>query len=221
MTHEICSDTPKGLNFIPKMQTKEEINPYAVKMFETDFSERHSTEQSLSQDKFLTIVEDGIHHCESGHYKMPLPLKHPSPPLLKNREVALRRLSQLKRRFESNKKYKEDYVAFMESMIQSGYAERVLSKGCLIRKDTKNCQLNPGDDSKNQGSSHQRQEDMVHPTPWGVPPQEAEQNLRCFRPLFRVQGRNLKQSSFTRSRFDQQLSGCPPQIQTRACSFHV
>ena len=159
MTHEICSDTPKGLNFIPQIQTKEEINPYAVKaMFEIDFSERHSTEQSLSQEdkKFLTIVEDGIHHCESDHYEMPLPLKDPSPPLLNNREVALRRLSQLKRRFESNKKYKEDYVAFMESMIQSGYAERVPSKERLIRKDTKNCQLNPGDDSKNQGSSHHK-----------------------------------------------------------------
>ena len=158
MTHEICNDTPRSLNFFPKMQIKEEINPYAVKtMFETDFSERHSTEQALSQEdrKFLTIVEDGIHQCESGHYEMPLPLKNPSPPLLNNREVALRRLSQLKKRFESNKKYKEDYVAFMESMIQSGYAERVPSKECLLRKNTKNCQLNPGDDSKNQGNRHQ------------------------------------------------------------------
>jgi len=183
------------------MQTKE-INPYAVKtMFETDFSERHSTEQSLPQEnKFLTIVEDGIHHCESGHYEMPLPLKHPSPPLLNNRKVALHRLSQLKRRFESNKKYKEDYVAFMESMIQSGYAERVPSKECLIRKDTKNCQLNPGDDSKNQGSSHHKDKKIWY-IPHHVPPQEAEQNSHCFRLLFRVQGRNLKQSSFTRSRF--------------------
>jgi len=42
-------------------------------MFETDFSERHSTEQALSQEerKFLTTVEDGIHHRESGHYEMP------------------------------------------------------------------------------------------------------------------------------------------------------
>ena len=38
------------------------------------------------------------------------------------------RLNQLKRRFDSNKKYKEDYTAFMESMIQNGYAESVPSK---------------------------------------------------------------------------------------------
>jgi len=87
---------------------------------------------------------------------MPLPLKDPSPPLLNNRGVALRRLSQLKRRFESNKKYKEDHVAFMESMIQSGYAERVPLKECLIRNNTKNHQLNPSDDSKNQGSNHHK-----------------------------------------------------------------
>ena len=51
MSHEIGSDIPTNLNFIPKIQTKEEINPCAVKtMFEADFSERHSITQVLSQE---------------------------------------------------------------------------------------------------------------------------------------------------------------------------
>lgn len=223
MTHEICSDTPKGLNFIPKMQIKEEINPYAVKtMFETDFSERHSTEQSLSQEdkKFLTIVEDGIHRCESGHYEMPLPLKHPSPPLLNNREVALRRLSQLKRRFESNKKYKEDYVAFMESVIQSGYAERVPSKECLIRKDTKNCQLNPGDDSKIQGSSHHKDKKIWYIPHHGVYHPKKPNKIRVvFDCSSEFKGETLNSHLLQGPDLTNYLVGVLRF--RRACSFHV
>ena len=157
MSHEIGSDIPTNLNFIPKIQTKEEINPFAVKkMFEADFSERHSITQDFSQEdrKFLATVKDGIHHREDGHYEMPLPLKEPSPNLPNNREVALRRLNQLKRRFDSNKKYKEDYTTFMESMIQNGYAEKVPSKNCLPKVATESCQPSPSDVSEGQESSY-------------------------------------------------------------------
>lgn len=157
MSHEIGSDIPTNLNFIPKIQTKEEINPFAVKkMFEADFSERHSITQDFSQEdrKFLATAKDGIHHREDGHYEMPLPLKEPSPNLPNNREVALRRLNQLKRRFDSNKKYKEDYTTFMESMIQNGYAEKVPSKNCLPKVATESCQPSPSDVSEGQESSY-------------------------------------------------------------------
>lgn len=157
MSHEIGSDIPTNLNFIAKIQTKEEINPYAVKtMFEADFSERHSITQVLYQEdkKFLAIVKDGIHHREDGHYEMPLPLKEPTPNLPNNRDVAQRRLNQLKRRFESNKKYKEDYIAFMANMIQNGYAEKVPSKKCLQKENPASCQLSPGGISVRQEGSY-------------------------------------------------------------------
>ena len=157
MSHEIGSDIPTNLNFIPKIQTKEEINPCAVKtMFEADFSERHSITQVFFREdrKFLAIVKDGIHHREDGDYEMPLPLKQPTPNLPNNREVTHRRLNQLKRRFESNKKYKEDYIAFMEKMIQNGYAEKVPSKKCLRKEDPESCQLSPGVVSERQEGSY-------------------------------------------------------------------
>ena len=128
MSCEIGSNTPTSLSFISKVQLKEEINPHAVKkMFETDFSERNSSQEALWQEdrKFLSIVESGIHHCEDGHCEMPLPLRVPAPMLPSNCEVALRRLIQLKWRFQSDRKYKDDYTAFMEKVISNGFAEKV------------------------------------------------------------------------------------------------
>ena len=73
----------------------------------------------------MKIVEDGIGYCNNGHYEMPLPLKEQDPELPNNRELALRRLFQLKKRFLRNEQYKEDYVKFMNDMIVKGYAEQV------------------------------------------------------------------------------------------------
>ena len=130
ISREIGSDITTSLNFIPKVQSKEEISPNTVKkMFEMDFSERNSAQEALSQEdrKFLALIESRTHHCEDGHYEMPLPLRDPTLNLPNNREVALRRLSQLKRRFKADKKYKDDYTAFMGRMINSGFAEKVPS----------------------------------------------------------------------------------------------
>lgn len=128
MSREIGCYTPTSLSFISKVQLKEEINPHPVKkMFKMDFSERSSSLEALSQEdrKFLAITESEIRHCEDGHYEMPLPLRVSVPTLLSNREVALCRLIQLKQRFQSDKKYKDDYTVFTEKVIRDGFAEKV------------------------------------------------------------------------------------------------
>ena len=88
-----------------------------------DFSERSSYQGVLSQEdrKFLAIIECGIHHCEDGHYEMPLPLRVSAPTLPNNRTVTLRRLIQLKRRFQTDRRYKDDYTVFMEKVISNGF----------------------------------------------------------------------------------------------------
>ena len=128
MSFETGSSIRTGLSFIPQIQSKEEISPHAVrKMFEMEFSESSSTQEALSQEdrKFLAIVESGIQHREDGHYELPLPLKVPAPALPNNREVALRRLNQLKRKFKTNQRYKDDYTVFMEKVLSNGFAEEV------------------------------------------------------------------------------------------------
>ncbi|XP_068674521.1 uncharacterized protein [Montipora foliosa] len=64
------------------------------------------------------------------------PLRDPDLRLPNNRDLALRRLSQLKRRFLADERYRNDYVTFMEGVISKGYAERV-RLGFPINKDVK------------------------------------------------------------------------------------
>ena len=56
---------------------------------------------------------------------MPLHLKNPNVVLPNNRESAFRRSSQLKRRFLADGRYRDDYITFMENMIEKGFAEKV------------------------------------------------------------------------------------------------
>ncbi|XP_078347357.1 uncharacterized protein LOC144632559 [Oculina patagonica] len=118
-------------SFVFNGKTKEVINPSAIRqMFELDFVEHKSnSKHGLSKEdrKFIEIVEQGVHQCEDGHYELPLPLKNENINLPNNKTAALRRLSQLKRRFEAKngQRYYADYVEFMKKLIDSGYAERV------------------------------------------------------------------------------------------------
>ena len=122
------------IKFAINEKTKEPVNPSAIlKMFELDFSERKdASKKSLSKNdrKFLEIAEQGIHRTEDGHYELPLPLKSEDIQFPANRGLALRRLSQLKARLESknSQKYREDYVNFINGIIDNGYAEIVPEK---------------------------------------------------------------------------------------------
>ena len=73
-------------------------------MFTLDFNERAPEEKSLSFEdrRFLTIVQEGIHQRDDGHYEMPLPLKNNNAELPNNKELALSRLMKLKERLKSD-----------------------------------------------------------------------------------------------------------------------
>ena len=55
--------------------------------------------------------------------------------------------------FEFNKKYKEDYVAFMKSMIEKAFAEKVPPTKCLLKADLERGQPNPRGASEGQEGS--------------------------------------------------------------------
>ena len=113
-----ASDNPNQLSFVLHGRTKEVINPSAInQMFELDFLEHKGTsKRSLSKEdrEFIQIAERGI-------------LKNETIELPNNKTAALRRLSQLNRRFmgRNGQQYYEHYVEFMKKLIESGYAESV------------------------------------------------------------------------------------------------
>ena len=94
-----------------------------VGILESDFKENRDDKKTSQEDlQFLTIMEEGIRKAENGHYEMPLPFKK-RPQLPGNRSMALTRLEGLKRKFQKDSKYKEDYVRFMNEVLSRGDAE--------------------------------------------------------------------------------------------------
>ncbi|KAK3719598.1 hypothetical protein QZH41_015732, partial [Actinostola sp. cb2023] len=99
-------------------------------MFERDFSETQFPDKPLSQYdiKFMKITTEGIHQTDDNHYEIPLPLRQEQLNLPSNRPMVEKRLSQLKNRFERNPQYKKDYIAFIDDMLEKGYAEEASEK---------------------------------------------------------------------------------------------
>lgn len=133
-TREILSQEESTSKFIPLKSCKEIMIPSTIKrMFEQDFSKNQDTNSAMSQEdlKFMKITAGGIYKADNGHYEVPLPLCDENVQLLCNKKLTEIRLKQL-RRFASDSKYKEDYVAFMEKMLEAGHAEKA-QKQCHER----------------------------------------------------------------------------------------
>ena len=123
-----ATSNKRACHFALKTQVKEVSSPLQMsKMFTLDFNERATEEKSLSFEdrRFLTIVQEGIHRRDDGHYEMPLPLKNSNAELPNNKELALSRLMKLKQRLKSDAQYRKDYVEFMQENIKNGFAEKV------------------------------------------------------------------------------------------------
>lgn len=79
---------------------------------------------SIEDRRFLKIVD--------GHHSLKLPFRKDDAALPNNRCIAEQCLQSLKRKFNRNKAFKEEYVTFMTNMISKGYAE---TEGQLTRLD--------------------------------------------------------------------------------------
>ena len=94
-----------------------------IRVLESDFQGAKNDRKTSQEDlNFLRIMEEGIGKTENGHYEMPLPFKE-RPILPDNHSMALIRLEHLKRKFLKDPKYKEDYVKFMDEVLNRGDAE--------------------------------------------------------------------------------------------------
>ena len=105
--------------------------PHAIlRMFEQDFSEGqvHDNREMSQEDKrFIKITTSGIHKTDDSHYEMPLPFRDQMISMPCNWKLAETRLEQLGKHFLRNPRYKKDYVAFVEKMLE-GHAENAPSE---------------------------------------------------------------------------------------------
>lgn len=90
-----------------------------------------SSSKGLSGEdrKWLEKVEDSCAMNSCGHYEISMPFRDNNLELPSNRNQALKRLENLKRKFLGNDKFYNDYCKFMTDMIDKGQAEIVTEKG--------------------------------------------------------------------------------------------
>ncbi|XP_026051006.1 uncharacterized protein LOC113037895 [Carassius auratus] len=107
----------------------------AIRVLESDFKDVTADEKTISQDDivFLDKLKEGIKKNAQGHYEMPLPFKQ-RPYLPDNRELAKVRLNHLNKKFCRNEKYKTDYIAYMNDIIERGDVETVNDDGTVGEK---------------------------------------------------------------------------------------
>ena len=120
----------KTYYFTLRTTAKELINLAQVRQMVNWTSERKSTEHRMSPDdkKFMQKMKQGIHQGEDGHYEMPLPFREEQPRMPNNRSLAIHRLTRNKNRLENHEQCHNDYVAFMNDMIERKYTEQVSEK---------------------------------------------------------------------------------------------
>ena len=128
-TREIASNEASIGKFVPLKRCEEIMAPLAIKkMFEQDFSDPQDASLAMSQEdiRFMNITSNGIHEADNGHYEIPLPLRNENVRLPCNKKHTEARLNQLGQRLGIDSKYKEDYMAFMQKMLEEGHAEKAL-----------------------------------------------------------------------------------------------
>ena len=102
------------------------------RMFCNDFSEVKQLplniigkieEISREDKKFLNILETGTKK-NGDHYERPLPLKDTDVKLPINRNQAIRRVNQLKQRFQKYSNFFEDYKGNLGELLEKGHARK-------------------------------------------------------------------------------------------------
>ena len=98
----------------------------ALNLLEKDFKDTNCNDKPISQEdiQFIQTLEKSIHTNENGHLEMPLPFKA-RPRLPNNHSLALIRLNHLKRRFDKDPQYKEEYKKFIQKMVEDGDCEQI------------------------------------------------------------------------------------------------
>ncbi|KAJ8017933.1 hypothetical protein HOLleu_44355 [Holothuria leucospilota] len=92
-----------------------------------DFPEKvvdDKREWSWEDKQFMKIMDSSC-QMVGGHFQVNLPLRDQHVKLPNNKQMAMKRLTNLRNKIEKQPKFGADYTAFMEDVITKGYAETV------------------------------------------------------------------------------------------------
>lgn len=121
-------------NFINKTQVKDMTFPQQIReMMQLDYSELNYSRsnpgtglaQSIEDRRFCQIISSEIHRNHLGNWEVPLPFRRDKINLPDNREQCVKRLLSLRRKLIKDQKTKENYVEFMQKILDRQHASRV------------------------------------------------------------------------------------------------
>ena len=110
---------------------KDMTSPQQIReMMQLDFSELNyssktsGTElvQSIEDRRFCQIMSTEIHKNHLGNWEAPLPFRKDEVNLPNNREQCMKRLLSLKKKLCNDQKAKENYVDFMQKIVDRQHA---------------------------------------------------------------------------------------------------
>ena len=120
------SDTRPRVHHVSCADT-EPLDTALKRFWESEsFGTKTTNEPIYSKDekRAMDLLEHGTVKLETG-YQVPLLWKENEPRLQNNRQVALKRLEGLERRFERDPEYKKDYLKAIGKYVENGYAVKV------------------------------------------------------------------------------------------------
>ncbi|XP_067945018.1 uncharacterized protein [Watersipora subatra] len=119
---------PMSVSFAYKVN-KDPSCKEIIDLLQQDFSENSiakQTSMSKEDQQFVSTLTENTEQTKDGFYSMPLPFKN-RPEMPNNLCMAKKRFELLRKKLANNPQYQNDYISFMNSIIESGDAELVLT----------------------------------------------------------------------------------------------
>ena len=125
------------------------LSDMMLQLYEHDFNEpasgeicrgwprcgRSNINAPSQEDKMFLTIMDNECRLVDGHYQLPLPFRNAGVVMPNNRAQALHRIAGLKKRFSRDSVFQREYIAFMNDIIDKGYAIKVPSDSVNKRCD--------------------------------------------------------------------------------------
>lgn len=97
-----------------------------MSQYNQDFNEVSSEEKpemSVEDKMFLKVASEAT--LQNGHYSLKLPFRKANVSMPNNRQIAEQRLQGLTRKMKRDQHYKQEYLAFLNDILENNYAEEV------------------------------------------------------------------------------------------------